>query len=165
MFKVTLALLAVLFVAAAPAHSEMEYQVTPDGVVMEATIDEADFSEFIESIPERGGVTVCFNSTSTLGIDWFWTIDVVRSGGVVNVLGGFISGTICDSPNWDVTGGTITGTSMSFSGVYVGSSSCADVVELDGSRTPPGPRVWSGLYGFPAPSFPHDTAFAGFGPC
>jgi hypothetical protein len=166
MLKRLLAVMAVLSLAALPASAEeIHYSVDANGVVMDVTFDNGDFGSFIQSLPEGRAVTVCFESTSIYGIDWLWTIDVTRSGMVVTVVGGFIGGTICDAPNWNVTGGTITATSMQLNADYVGGGSCAAEVDLSGSRTPPGPRIWSGEYGFPTHAFPHDTEFIGFGPC
>lgn len=166
MLKRLLALTAALSLAAIPAIAgEIEYSVDANGVVMDVTIDNGDFGSFLESLPEGRSVTACFQSTSTYGIDFQWTIDATRSGGVVTVHSGFIGGTICDAPNWSVTGGTITTTSLQLNGIYIGSGSCAAEIDLSGTRTPPGPRVWSGEYGFPAHAFPHDTEFIGLGPC
>jgi hypothetical protein len=166
MLKQVFALLAAVTLFTVPATAEVEYQVSPDGIVMEVTIEDADFEAFLKSVPEGVRATFCMNSTSTFGINWFWELQGNRVPGGVDVTGGFIFGTICDSPNWDVTGGFISGTTLQLNGVYVGSASCADEVDMSGTRTVPGPRVWSGEYGFPIHSFPHDTALLfPIGPC
>ena len=165
MLKRLLALTAVRSLAALPAIAgEVHYSADANGVLMDVTMEGA-YGDFIQSLPDGRSVTVCFESTSTYGIDFLWTIDVTRSGGVVTVHSGFIGGTICDAPNWSVTGGTITATSLQFNGVYVGGLSCAAEIDMSGTRTPPGPRIWSGDYGWPTHAFPHDTEFLGRGPC
>ncbi len=165
MFKQLFALLVGVLLFATPALAGVTYQVSPDGHQVEIYVDDVDFSAWIQSVPEGGRITGCFNSTSIYNIDWDWTIDAFREGPGFTVTGGFIAGTICDSPNWDVTGGFIHPTSLQLNADYVGSENCAAEVDMSGSRTPGTPRVWSGEYGFPAHAFPHDTEFIGLGPC
>jgi hypothetical protein len=138
--------------------------VSPDGHQVEVFIEDANFEGWIQTLPEGVPLTVCMNSTSSFGIDWDWTIDGVRNGPGFDITGGFIDGTICDAPNWDVTGGRITGSTLQLNADYVGSGSCAPEVDMSGTRSG-GPRVWSGMYGFPTHAFPHDTALTGLGPC
>jgi len=112
-----------------------------------------------------GGLTVCFNMVEA-GIDWNWELEVVTGGGMATVTGGNISGTICDSPNWSVTGGNINPTSIDLSGVYDGVESCADNVDLIGDRNGGG-FTWTGTYGFfgANDSFPQSISFVGVGAC
>ena len=168
MYKTLLSLLLGILFVAAPALAEVQYHVTPDGeIVADATYGDLDLSGVIESLPEGRSVTFCMNSTSIYGIDWFWELEGVRNGMQVDIVGGNITGTICGSGGWDVTGGTITATSMTMSAQYVGGGSCATPLNLIGSRNPPAPRVWSGTYGWYGSNndFPHDTEFVNIGPC
>jgi len=164
MFKQLFLLLAALTLLAAPAFAGVTYQVSPDGYQVEVFIEDVNFEGWIQSLPMGVTITACLNSTSTYGIDWDWTIDGQRNGPGFDIIGGFIDGTICDAPNWDVTSGRITGTTLQLNAVYVGSGNCADELDMSGTRSG-GPRIWSGDYGFPAHAFPHDTALVGLGPC
>jgi hypothetical protein len=165
MLKQLFTLLSVVSLFATPVFAEVTYQVSPDGHRVEIYVDDADFSAWIESVPEGERITGCMNSTSSLGIDFYWTIEGVRNGLGFDITGGFIDGTICDAPNWDVTGGRIEPTSLQLNADYVGSSNCAPEIDMSGSRSPGTPRVWSGEYGFPVHAFPHDTEFLGPFPC
>ncbi len=168
MFKLFLSILVSLLILSIPAAAEVQYHVTPDGeVVVDVTFDGLDLSEVVESLPEGRSTTFCMHSTSSYGIDWYWELQGVRNGMEVDVVGGNISGTICGSMDWDVTGGVITLTSMTLSANYVGGGSCATPLNLIGSRTPPAPPVWSGTYGWFGSNsdFPHDTEFVNIGPC
>lgn len=165
MVKQLVALLAVVLLFATPVLAGVTYQVSPDGHRMEIYIDDVDFSAWLESIPEGTRITGCMNSTSIYGIDWDWTIDGYRDGAGFTITGGFIDGTICDAPNWSVTGGYIAPTTLQLNADYVGSQNCAPEVDMSGTRVPGTPRIWSGEYGFPGHAFPHDTEFMGIGPC
>jgi hypothetical protein len=156
--------IAVLTFLAAPAPAEVEYQFGPDGSLMQVTAEDSDFSHLIGSLPEGVLATFCLESTTPSG-SWFWQLEGYRSGGVVTVTGGFIDGTICDAPYWDVTGGSITRTSLQLNADHVGEVYCMTVVDMSGVRTPPAPLIWSGTYGFPNHFYEHDTEFLHIGSC
>ncbi len=164
MSKWFVALLAIAFIAT-PVAAEISYVVDANGVKMEVNVDDASFETLINSLPEGTRATICLNSITPADIDWYWEIQVTRYGNQVIVNGGFIDGTICDGPNWDVTGGTLTATSLQLNAVYVGVENCADELDMSGTRTPPGPREWTGQYGFPSHFFDHLTGVHNLGPC
>jgi hypothetical protein len=160
-------LLALLAFVVTPALAEAQYQVTPDGrIVMNAKVDGVDFTDLIESFPAGRNVTFCLHSTSEFGIDWYWELQGVKVDEGLQVLGGFIKGTICDAPNWDVSGGTIYRFNLVLQAFYVGGESCAGQLDMIGDRTPPA-LLWSGTYGWWGANdqFPHSTSFYSIGPC
>jgi|GEM_PF-6210898 len=116
-----------------------------------------------------GDTVACFNMTGG-GVDWNWEMTIDLANGIGTVQDGSISGTICDSPNWEVTSGTIDRDGITLSGIYVGSDSCADTVDLIGDRLggPGGPEfLFDGTYGFfgANDSFPQEIRFVGRGAC
>jgi hypothetical protein len=74
------------------------------------------------------------------------------------ITGGTISGTICGSPNWVVTGGSM-GPTLTVTGKRTGGGSCADTITVVGHYQ--NPPSYAGTYGFDgaSTSFPHTTTF------
>ena len=77
------------------------------------------------------------------------------------ITGGNISGTICGSPNWTLTGGSI-GSNLQISGTFTGGGACAANISIAGTFAVP--SSYNGSYGFPFLGFPHHTLFLGFQP-
>ncbi len=104
--------------------------------------------------------TTCFQlnvSTSTFFIEA--TLDVTTYPYTIG--GGRISGSICDAPNWVLTGGTIDG-NLTISGTHVGTGPCAaSTIDIIGAFGPP--AGYAGTYGFHAANnmFSHRTLFLG----
>jgi len=104
-------------------------------------------------------VAACFqlNNDQTFFINA--TLDVTTSP--YTILGGNISGTICDAPNWTLTGGTV-GSSITINGRHTGTAPCASTVTIVAPFGPP--AGYTGTYGFDgaSTSFAHSTLFLGF---
>jgi hypothetical protein len=79
------------------------------------------------------------------------------------ITGGTIKGSICDSPNWQVTGGSLGGT-LAINGKHTGSGSCASTIAVKGtSQQPPS---WTGTYTFDgSATFNQHTLFLGYMAC
>lgn len=79
------------------------------------------------------------------------------------ITGGSISGSICDSPNWVLTGGRI-GDSITINGSHTGTpGACgASTITIEGPFGPP--AGYTGMYGFNGSnnSFSHRTLFLGY---
>lgn len=105
--------------------------------------------------------TACFQlnvNTSTFFIEA--TLDVTAYPYTIG--GGRISGSICDAPNWALTGGTI-GSNIAISGSHVGTGPCgASTINIIGAFGPP--AGYAGTYGFNGANstFTHRTLFLGY---
>jgi len=156
--KTLLSILSASALAASIGGSALADGVSPDG-----------HSGSPPSMFDTDGLrTVCLNSTSNLGIDWrhTLTVDVNAAARTADVVSGFISGTICDAPNWSHTGGRFTLNSMSLQAVHVGGGSCLSSLDMQGQRNPPPRYKWSGQYCFDGTScFPHVSAVLFPRPC
>jgi hypothetical protein len=80
------------------------------------------------------------------------------------VLGGSIKGSICGSPNWLVSGGSI-GTALTIEARRTGGGSCARTFKMVGTFA--APSVYRGTYGWDGASsqFSHTTLFNGYVKC
>jgi hypothetical protein len=80
------------------------------------------------------------------------------------VTGGTISGSICGSPNWAVTGGSIGNSLVINARRTSGGADCANTVTIVGNFR--NPSSYAGTYGFNGSStpFPHATLFS-YGAC
>ncbi len=121
----------------------------------------------VDLLGAEGTRTVCAQSTSNLGIDWRHTMTVNVSGGAATIVSGFITGTICDSPNWSITGGSFSSSGMLLNAIHTGSGSCASTLTMIGDHNPSPKYKWTGTYGWngATDSFPHDTQLLKVGPC
>ena len=72
-----------------------------------------------------------------------------------------ISGSICGSPSWRLTGGTVGG-NITIHGSPFGAGACASTITIVAPFGPP--AGYAGTYGFngASNSFPHRTLFLGF---
>jgi len=110
--------------------------------------------------PPAANATACFqlnNGAQT----WFVNAVLDINAYPYTIVGGGISGTICDSPNWALTGGTV-GPGLTINGTHTGAGLCAATVSIVGPFGPP--SGYAGTYGFNGVSntFPHRTLFLGF---
>lgn len=103
----------------------------------------------------------CFELHNGAGVTWYIDAKIDVNAYPFAILGGGISGTICDSPNWTLTGGSI-GPALSINGSYTGSASCAATTSIVGNYGPP--SAYSGTYGFFGATTPfrHRTLFLGY---
>lgn len=107
---------------------------------------------------------VCLRLHNGAGATWNIDLTINPNTFPYQITGGSIKGTICDSPKWAVTGGSL-GPTMTVNAKYTGTASCAQKVSIVGNqRFPPS---YKGTYGFNGPStgFNHTSLFIGFGPC
>lgn len=74
------------------------------------------------------------------------------------ITGGTIKGTICDAPNWTLTGGSF-GTTLTLNGKHTGSGACASTITVVGNYQSPG--CYTGTYGFngQSNSFQHTSVY------
>lgn len=107
---------------------------------------------------------VCLQLRNGSGVDWKIELTVSLDVYPYPIVGGKISGTICDSPNWKVTGGSLGG-GLQINGQHTGSGSCAGSVIIVGNFQ--NPSSYRGTYGFngSSSSFKHTTLFLNWGPC
>lgn len=104
--------------------------------------------------------TACFQLNNTGGT-WFVNATIDLNAYPYAIVGGSISGTICDSPNWALTGGSV-GSSITVNGSHTGPGACAATVTV---IAPFGaPAGYTGTYGFNGAnnSFTHRSLFLGF---
>lgn len=140
-------------VEAAPLHGAAAHQnFTPDG--------ETGGPQVANSAILATSVTACFqlnNGSSTFFINATLNVNAYP----YTIIGGSISGTICDSPNWTLTGGTV-GSDITINGSHVGTATCASTVAIVAPFGPP--AGYAGTYGFNGAnnSFSHRTLFLGF---
>ncbi len=90
-----------------------------------------------------------------------WNIDVTYNPNSYPfvITGGSIKGTICDSPNWVVTGGTL-GPNLTVNAKRTGGGgACANTVTIVGHYQ--NPPSYAGTYGFDgaSTSFPHTAVY------
>ena len=100
---------------------------------------------------------------SSASLKWRITVRFDPRTYPYKITSGSISGTICDSPKWRVTSGSI-GSTLTINASHTGSGSCARTLRLTGSfHAPPSYR---GTYGWngASTSFRHHTLFLGYGP-
>ena len=113
----------------------------------------------ITSILATSG-TACFQLNNG-AVTWFVNATIDLNAYPYAVTGGTISGTICDSPNWVLTGGSV-GSSITINGRHTGAGSCVATVTI---VAPFGaPAGYTGNYGFDGatPTIPHRSLFLGF---
>lgn len=120
-------------------------------------------------VQERAAPTLAASALACLELhrsDGTWAIQVSFNPNTYpfTITGGSITGTICGSPNWTVTGGTL-GSSLTLNATYTGAGSCAQSATIVGNFA--SPAAYSGTYGFNGNSslIEHKILFKGWGPC
>jgi hypothetical protein len=159
-----------------PVAVAVPAQFDPQGRALEKTAQEGQapaeqagrFSAQGERISEaeaKAAAPVTPNARACLelhnGPSVTWNIDVTFNANTYPyaITGGTIKGTICGSPNWVVTGGSMGSNLIINAKRTGGASSCANTVSIVGSfRNPPS---YAGTYGFDgsSTSFPHTTLY------
>jgi hypothetical protein len=111
--------------------------------------------------PRAVAGTACFQHNNPNGGTWFIQASINLDAYPYAITGGSIVGTICDSPNWALTGGSV-GNSLTINGTHTGAGSCAGTVTIIAPAN--SPNSYPGTYGFDGAnnSFTHRTLFLGF---
>lgn len=107
--------------------------------------------------------TACLQLHNGSGVTWNITVTFDPNTYPFNITGGSIKGTICNSPNWKVTGGSM-GPTLTIKATQPAAGGCATSVTIVGNfQNPPSYR---GTYGFNGASttFKHTTLFLGYSP-
>ncbi|QRN96590.1 hypothetical protein JRI60_47625 [Archangium violaceum] len=146
-------------VAAEPGRSAADQNIDAQGnPVRIGSVQQSGFSTLAASS------LACLELHTVGGGTWQIQAIIDPNSYPFNIIGGNISGTICNSPNWAVTGGTL-GSSVTINASYTGTASCAGTASIVGSFA--APAAYSGTYGFngSSTSFGHRILFKGWGPC
>jgi len=141
--------------AGSPAAAANGGRVSPNG-------EELGTRPAPSLVPLAANASACFQLNSGSGTTWFVNASVDLNAYPYAILGGSISGTICDSPNWTLTGGSV-GASLTINGSHTGAvASCVGTVAIVGSFGPP--DSYPGTYGFDGANnqFTHRTLFLGY---
>lgn len=124
------------------------------------------FAVATERVLAAGPATskACLQLRNGSAVDWQIEVTVSLDSYPYLIIGGSIKGTICDSPNWQVTGGSLGG-GLQINAKHTGSGSCASTVTIVGNFL--NPSSYGGTYGFNGSSsmFKHTTLFLRWGPC
>jgi hypothetical protein len=104
--------------------------------------------------------TACFQHNNPGGT-WFIQASINLDAYPYAVTGGSIVGTICDSPNWVLTGGSV-GNSITINATHTGVGSCVTTVTIVAPFN--APASYPGTYGFDGANnqFSHRSQFLGF---
>src|SRR5262245_26268446 len=170
-------LLCCITISSLAACMETEsYQSASNGAVQatsqEATVQQ-NFTPKGEEIgsrqmsgiePQATSGTACFQLNNG-GATFFINASINLNAYPYAILGGSISGNICDSPNWALTSGSV-GSSLTINGSHTGALACAPTISIVGSFGPV--ASYPGTYGFNGAnnSFTTRTLFLGFNrPC
>ena len=133
-------------------------QTTRDGYLPGAEVES-------EARPRSSSATACFQLHKS-GLTWFVNAELNLDFYPYPVTGGTISGAICDSPNWQLTGGLV-GPDLIIKGHHVGPGfGCVERVTIRGRFGPP--AGYAGAYRFDKNEHDHDhrILFLGFDhPC
>jgi hypothetical protein len=130
-------------------------QTTPDGSLLGAEVE-------TERRPEAPFATACFQLNHESETIFYINVILSLDSYPYNITGGSISGIICDSPNWMVTG-DLVGPKLLINGTHTGPNpGCADTISILGRFSPP--AGYAGTYGFNGSKddFTQTTLFLGF---
>jgi hypothetical protein len=111
-------------------------------------------------VPFATNATACFQLNNG-GVTFFINATIDLNAYPYAIVGGNISGGICDAPNWALTGVSM-GNSISINGTHTGAGACASTISIVGNFG--APDDYAGTYGFNGAnnSFPHRTMFLGY---
>lgn len=142
-------------------------EVTLDLDATEDEFDDNAFSRLITPVPNPNssdkavGATACFQLHNGAGVTWYIDAKINVNAYPFVITGGLIKGTICNSPNWALTGGSV-GAALTINGMHTGIGPCAATTTIVGNYGPP--SAYTGTYGFNGLSTPfrHRTLFLGY---
>lgn len=121
--------------------------------------------EALAKFPLKGvSKSACLELHNGPGVTWNITVTFDPNSIPFTVTGGTIKGTICGSPNWQVTGGFLRPTLKITAKQTPPVGNCASTVTIVGNFQ--GPPSYKGTYGFNGSStmFNHTTLFLGYSP-
>ena len=142
---------------AASQEATVRQNFTPNG-------EEIGSGQLSNIVPMATSATACFQLNSG-GATFFINASIDLNAYPYAILGGSISGNICDSPNWTLTSGSL-GSSLTIHGSHTGALGCASGISIVATFGPV--ASYPGTYGFNGVnnSFAHRTLFLGFNrPC
>lgn len=140
-------------VQAASQGATVRQNFTPSG-------EEIGSGQLSNIVPLATSATACFQLNNG-GITFFINASIDLNAYPYAILGGSISGSICDSPNWTLTSGSL-GSSLTINGSHTGALGCAPTIAIAATFAPV--ASYPGTYGFNGVnnSFAQRTLFLGF---